>query len=70
MDVIKFLGAKRIIILLIALCLGILALQNMDFISLRFLFWDLATIRKIYVIIGSALLGFIAGIVFGWKAKR
>ena len=68
MGIIKKLGFKGSVLLLVLVALLLLAFQNMDTISIRFLFWDVIVIKKIYLIfllVGIGwVLGFLGGLSF------
>lgn len=68
MGMFKRLGFKGSFILLLFIVLLLLAFQNMDTISIRFLFWDVILIKKIYFIfllVGIGwILGFFGGLSF------
>lgn len=68
--VLKTLGPKGIVAAFLLSCLIILALQNMDTISVRFLIWDVVMIKKIYLVFISAGVGGFAGVILGWNFKK
>lgn len=70
MQLAKLLGVKGFFVILLLFALFAFAFQNMDTISVRFLFWDVIVIKKIYIVLISAGVGLLVGVVLGWKFKR
>lgn len=64
----RFLGFKGTVVLFIFLTISLFCLQNLDTISVRFLFWDLVSIPKLTLVATASLLGVIVGFIFGWHA--
>ncbi len=62
--------AKQILLLIIAAIFLIIVLQNTEEILVTFFFWSV-TLPKIVVLLISALIGFVAGIlIFSMTTKR
>jgi len=59
----KFLGPKGIFLLAIFSLLFIFALQNSEPISVRFLFWEILELPKLYLALGAFFFGLVSGIV-------
>lgn len=62
--------AKQILLLIIGAIFLIIVLQNTEEILVTFFFWSV-TLPKIVVLLISALIGFVAGIlIFSMTTKR
>lgn len=56
----KWLGPKGILFLLLAVLFLAIGFQNMELVSMQLFFWRIA-IPKLYLLLGSFLLGAAAG---------
>jgi len=65
--VLSFLGAKGLISFFILFFVFIFCIQNSEPISIRFFFWDLVQIPKLYLVLVSIFLGALLGGLMTWK---
>lgn len=61
---------KNILITFLSVSIALLSLQNLEPITIRFLFWTLVEIPKLYVILASTFTGVFVGIIIGAKIWR
>ena len=61
--------AKYVVLLVIVLLFAIFIVQNAQVVEVRFLFWKAQASRSL-VLLGTLLLGLIAGWFFGWARKK
>ncbi len=64
--VISFLGIKGLTSLFIIFIVFIFCIQNSEPILIRFFFWDLLEISKVYLVLFSIFLGMVLGGIFSW----
>lgn len=60
---------KRIVFLVIAFLFALFILQNAQVVEVRFLFWKAQASRSL-VLLGTFILGLIAGWLTGWIRKK
>lgn len=60
---------KRIGMLVIGLLYAIFVIQNAHVVQVRFLFWS-TTVSRSLVLVGTFVLGFIAGRLWGWIQRK
>lgn len=68
--VLMALGPKGITVVLIVFIIAVFAFQNDDPISVRFFFWKLAEIPKLYLVLASTLQGMILGALLTLKFRK
>ena len=66
----SFLGIKGITVLSIFSVIVIFCLQNLETISVRFLFWELVSVPKLYLVGIATSLGVLMGVIIGWQLHR
>lgn len=68
--VITFMGAKGLISFFIIFIVFFFCIQNSEPISIRFFFWDLLQIPKLYLVLVSIFLGIILGAILTLKISK
>jgi uncharacterized integral membrane protein len=66
-ELIKMLGWKGCLLIFLLVLLGIVCIQNMDPVSIHFLFWDIAEVPKLLILLVAFLAGLVWGIVVGTR---
>jgi len=65
--ILYFLGAKGLISIFIIFLVSFFCIQNSEPISVKFFFWELLQIPKLYLVLVSIFLGIILGAILSWK---
>lgn len=65
----RLLGLRGTLFVLICLLLLIAGLQNMDRISINFLFWRLVEVSKPVFMLGVFVIGLISGVLLVWRRR-
>ena len=60
---------KRIVFLVIVFLFALFIIQNAQVVEVRFLFWKAQASRSL-VLLGTFILGLIAGWLTGWMRKK
>ena len=60
---------KTIIAFIIATLIIIFAIQNIQAVEVKFLFWHL-TISRVLIILGSFIIGILVGVLISMKKRR
>lgn len=68
--IIAFLGPKGITSLLIIFVVSFFCIQNAEPISIKFFFWELLQIPKLYLVLVSIFLGIILGAIMTLKISK
>ncbi|MDA8792951.1 lipopolysaccharide assembly protein LapA domain-containing protein [Bacteriovoracaceae bacterium] len=68
--VLMALGVKGFLVLFIVFVIAVFSFQNDDPITVRFFFWKLIEIPKLYLVLASTLLGIILGILITFKFRK
>jgi uncharacterized integral membrane protein len=60
---------KAIVIIILAVISLIIAFQNTDIVTFHFFFWTVS-MSRILVIIGFLFIGFLLGVLAGYRSKK
>jgi len=64
------LGFVGTLMTLVVALIAVVGFQNMEPVDIDFLFWDLIEVPKLYFIAALTSIGFLLGLVVGYRGRR